>query len=149
MKRSPWAIWRPVDQELCQRTGFNRIDLARIRQRLHNDWSILTCQDKKRLAEGGTAPRFSYLSHKLREVLTPAGQWEAWLNYIGHDERDIREMERGEYPISPYVIRIYSALFGIKVNFLLFGSAPEVDEAGCSIDVWPMVSSRSMVHIGT
>ena len=51
-------------------------------------------------------------------------------------------MIAGVYPISPYVIRLYSALFGIKPDFLLLGMGPEVERNGTSIEIWPMAGSR-------
>lgn len=62
--------------------------------------------------------------------------WEAWKRFTEHNERDFAEMCQGEYPISPHMINLHSALFGIRTEFLLLGSIPERDPLGAKIDVW-------------
>jgi plasmid maintenance system antidote protein VapI len=69
-------------------------------------------------------------------------QWQAFLAVIEYEQHDIDEMCRGEYPISPSVIRIFSALFGLKVEFLLLGQAPVVDRVGGSISQWLKANSQ-------
>lgn len=140
--KHPWTVWRPVDDELCRRIGVERFRLAHTRRQLWNHWAQMTYADKRTLVEGGTAPRFSLLAHLTRTTWGVMGEWERLLDYMEHTDQDIREMERGEYPISPWVIRIFSALYGIKVEFLLLGSAPEADKVGANIEVWPLAGAR-------
>jgi len=97
--------------------------------------------EKHTLSSGGTFPRFRFMHTIMQGVLTDDEQ-AAWRSYIDHSPRDLDEMCRGEYPIGPYIIRVMSALFGVKVDFLLLGSAPAVDRVGASIDVWPMQDAK-------
>ena len=115
--------------------------LRRVRKEFMSRCERLTYADKKALAEGGSVPRFRFMIGVLKD-LWDNERWNAWLKYLEHDDRDIDEMCRGEYPISPYLIRVFSALFGIKVDFLLLGSTPSVDRVGANIDVWPMTGSQ-------
>jgi len=101
----------------------------------------LTYAEKRAMYEGGTCPRFRFMISVLRDVWTEE-RWNEWLRYLEHTQQDVDEMCRGEYPISPYLIRVFSALFGIKVDFLLLGSAPSVDKVGANIDVWPLTNIR-------
>lgn len=78
------------------------------------------------------------------QVVRSAGSdvWEAWKRFTQHDDRDFTEMCQGEYPISPHMINLHSALLGIRTEFLLLGSTPERDPVGARIEIWPTVQSR-------
>jgi hypothetical protein len=130
-----------VDTKLMERTSLDEFTLRRTRKEFMRRCDKLTYADKRALAEGGTCPRFRFMLNVLCEGWD-AERWNAWLQYLEHSEQDVEEMCRGEYPISPYLIRVFSALFGIKVDFLLLGTTPSVDKAGANIDVWPYASSR-------
>jgi hypothetical protein len=130
-----------VDAKLMERTGLDEFTLRRTRKEFMRRCDRLTYADKRALAEGGTCPRFRFMINLLRESWA-AVQWNDWLRYLEHSEQDVEEMCRGEYPISPYLIRVFSALFGIKVDFLLLGTTPSVDRIGANIDVWPYAGIR-------
>ncbi|HWI64364.1 MAG TPA: hypothetical protein VNT75_21195 [Symbiobacteriaceae bacterium] len=130
-----------VDAKLMERTGLDEFTLRRVRKVFLTRCGKLTYADKRALAEGGTVPRFSVMISVLRDSLDRQ-QWSTWLRYLEHTDQDIDEMCRGEYPISPYLIRVFSALFGIKVDYLLLGSSPAVDKVGANIDVWPLSGAR-------
>lgn len=133
----PWTVWRQnVDQELCDRLQLDKFSLARLRREFWRGYGHLTFTEKRALASGGTCPRFAHMVAILRRVWTPA-QWQTWLRYFYHTDRDIDEMCRGEYPISPYIVRVMSALFGIKADFMCLGSAPVADSVGVNIEMWP------------
>jgi hypothetical protein len=124
-----------------ERTGIDELSLRRVRKEFLARIQKLTYLEKRALAEGGTYPRFSSMVNVLTDDWSE-GCWSAWLRYLEHTQQDIDEMCRGEYPISPYIIRVFSALFGIKVDYLLLGTSPAVDKVGASIDVWPMQDAR-------
>ena len=130
-----------VDAKLMERTGLDEFTLRRVRRDFMRRVTKLTYADKRALTEGGTCPRFRLMITVLKESWDESSQ-TAWLRYLEHSEQDIEEMCRGEYPISPYLIRVFSALFGIKVDFLLLGSTPSVDKVGANIDVWPLTGIR-------
>ncbi len=130
-----------VDAKLMERTGLDEFSLRRLRKEFGNHFARMAYTEKRTLAEGGTCPRFTVMINVLRG-LWDEDRWAAWLRYLEHSQRDIDEMCRGEYPISPYLIRVFSALFGIKVDFLLLGTTPSVDKIGANIDAWPMTGTR-------
>lgn len=130
-----------VDAKLLERTGLDEFSVRRLRKEFVQRYNRLSYTEKRALSEGGTCPRFTMMIEALRTVWGE-GHWKAWLLYLEHSDRDVEEMCRGEYPISPYLIRVFSALFGIKVDFLLLGSAPAADRAGANIDVWPLTGTR-------
>jgi len=130
-----------VDVKLMERTGLDEFSLRRLRKEFVNRFGRMAYTEKRSLADGGTCPRFTLMIDVLRSLWSNA-RWEAWLQYLEHSQRDIDEMCRGEYPISPYLIRVFSALFGIKVDFLLLGTTPSVDKTGANIDAWPMTGTR-------
>ncbi|HLN60984.1 MAG TPA: hypothetical protein VK464_05475 [Symbiobacteriaceae bacterium] len=140
-KRNPHPTRTAVDAKLMERTALDEFTLRRVRKEFMRRADKLTYADKRALAEGGTCPRFRLMITVLRESWDETC-WTAWLRYLEHSDQDIDEMCRGEYPISPYLIRVFSALFGIKVDFLLLGSAPSVDKVGANIDVWPLTGIR-------
>jgi hypothetical protein len=119
-----------------ERSGLDEVNLRRIRKTFMTRCAALAYPQRQMLAEGGTCPRFQLMIQVLEDTWG-VRQWEAWLRYLEHTREDLAEMCRGEYPISPYLIRVFSALFGIRVEFLLLGSAPCVDRVGANIDVWP------------
>lgn len=123
-----------------EKTGFDEVTLRRVRKALMTRYNELPYRAKSKLLEGGTYPRFNFLNLVLKEGLT-LEHWERWLRYLEHSDQDLNEMGRGEYPISPYMIRIYSALFGIKVDFLLVGHPPTVEPRGVPIDLWPLAGT--------
>ncbi len=139
-RRKPAHHRTAVDAKLMERTGFDEVTLWRIRKSLMKRYAELPYQAKVKLLEGGTYPRFNFLNLVLGEGL-PLEQWQRWLNYLEHTDQDLGEMGRGEYPISPYIIRIYSALYGIKVDFLLVGHPPTVEPRGVPIDLWPLTGT--------
>lgn len=130
-----------VDAKLMERTNLDEFTLRRVRKEFMHRTDRMTYAEKRALAEGGTCPRFRLMVAVLRESWD-ADRWNAWLRYLEHTDQDVEEMCRGEYPISPYLIRVFSALFGIKVDYLLLGTAPSVDKVGANIDVWPLTGIR-------
>lgn len=140
MGRGQHPTWTAVDEKLMERTGFHPWTLRRLRHEFTRAWERLSYGQRKALAEGGACPRFTWMNEVLRGLWAPE-DWNAWLTYLEHPEQDLAEMCRGEYPISPYMIRLYSALFGIKVDFLLLGYPPACDRIGANIDVVPLIGS--------
>lgn len=139
--RGVHATRTAVDAKLMERTGLDEFTLRRVRKEFMGRCGKMTYADKRALAEGGTVPRFRIMIAVLRESWD-SERWNAWLKYLEHSDQDIDEMCRGEYPISPYLIRVFSALFGIKIDFLLLGTTPAVDKVGANIDVWPLSGAR-------
>lgn len=123
-----------IDGDLLSRTGLDEVSLCRLRKAFWCRFGAISYKDRVRLLEGGMHARLQFLNDVLRQAL-PAGQWARWLRYIEHGEKDLFEMARGEYPVSPYLIRLYSALFGIRVEYLLVGQEPAPSPRGVSIDV--------------
>lgn len=138
--RQPAQLSTAIDAKLMARTGMDEVNLRRIRRELMDRYGAFPYKSKCLLLEGGTYPRFNFLNLILKETLTE-GPWRSWLGYLEHTEQDLAEMGRGEYPISPYLIRLYSALFGIKIDFLLVGHPPTVEPEGVSIDIWPLTGT--------
>jgi hypothetical protein len=130
-----------VDEKLMERTGIHPWALRRLRHEFTRAWERLSYAQRKGMAEGGTCPRFTWMNGLLRGLWAPE-HWASWLSYLEYSEQDLAEMSRGEYPISPYLIRLYSALFGIKVDFLLLGYPPACDRDGANIDVVPLTGSH-------
>jgi hypothetical protein len=124
-----------------ERTGIDEFTLRRLRKEFMFTFNRMTYADKRALAEGGTCPRFTVMISVMRGLWN-AERWSAWLKYMEHSQRDVDEMCRGEYPISPYLVRVFSALFGIKVDYLLLGSTPAVDKVGANIEVWPLTGAK-------
>jgi hypothetical protein len=141
MGKDQHPTWTAVDDKLMERTGLDPWSLRRLRHEFTLRYECLTYGQKRAMAEGGTCPRFTWLNEVLQGLWAP-GQREAWLQFLEHSHRDLTEMCAGEYPISPYLIRVYSALFGIKVDFLLLGHPPVCDRVGANIDVVPMTGSQ-------
>lgn len=123
-----------VDAKLMERTGLDEVSVRRLRKEFMLRCNRLTYKDWCALSEGGTTPRFTLMVGMMREIW-PGPVWQVWLRYLEHTEQDICEMCQGDYPISPYLVRQFSALFGIKVDFLLMGAAPSVDKRGANIDI--------------
>lgn len=129
-----------VDAKLMEKTGLDEVTLRRVRKALMVRYGALPYRERSKLLEGATYPRFHFLNGVLKETLAPE-LWQCWLRYLEHSEEDIAEMGRGDYPISPYLIRVYSALFGIKVDFLLVGHPPTAEPRGVPIDLWPLTGT--------
>jgi hypothetical protein len=130
-----------VDTKLMERTGLDEFSLRRLRKSFMVLSHRMPYLERRGLSEGGTSPRFRLMVATIH-AQWPDERWSAWLCFLEHSQQDIDEMCKGEYPISPYLIRVFSALFGIKVEFLLLGTPPCVDKVGANIDVWPMTSIR-------
>lgn len=139
MRRLTWRT--AVDKHLCHRTGLDELTLRRLRRALMRTWHDTNHNGRTHLSECGTFPRFRLLVNVMRLTLT-TDQWLDWLAYLEHTQDDVNEMCRGEYPISPWLIRLYSAVFGIKVDFLLLGDAPTAEPRGVPIEVMPILSAR-------
>jgi hypothetical protein len=136
-KQTPWTVWRlQNDEKLCERVGLTPWDLIRLRKAMWTAWRKTSRTSWRILSEGGTAPRFGWLELLIVKVWS-IDLWERWLRHLEHSERDLTEMAQGNYPISPYIIRNYSALFGIMVEFLLLGAPPVIDKIGANIELWP------------
>lgn len=129
-----------VDAKLMERTGLDEFSLRRLRKEFIGVNCRMPYKERRALGEAGTIPRFRLMVDTMRSLWTD-DRWATWLKYLEHTQTDIDEMCRGEYPISPYLIRVFSALFGIKVDFLLLGSTPSVDREGANIDIWPLTGT--------
>jgi hypothetical protein len=139
--RIPHATRTAVDAKLIERTGLDEFSLRRLRKEFISRCSRLTYAEKRALTEGGTVPRFRMMTGTMADMWS-GEKHEIWLRYLEHTQQDLAEMCAGEYPISPYLVRVFSALFGIKVDFLLLGTTPCVDRMGANIDVWPLTGIR-------
>lgn len=130
-----------VDNKLMEKSGLDEVSLRRVRKAFMLRYKNLNYKERQALAEEGTCARFHLMDSVLRHHLGH-WMWQRWLVYLEHTERDLEEMCRGEYPISPYLMRVYSALFGIKIDFLLLGDMPVRDRVGANIDVWPLTGTH-------
>lgn len=128
-----------IDAKLMEKTGLDEFTLLRIRKAFVQEYERLPYKNKRLLGEGGTCPRFALMQNVLQQRLSDEAVG-MWLRYLEHSSEDLAEMCRGEFPISPYLVRVYSALFGIKVDFLLVGSAPVADRVGANIDPIPLTA---------
>lgn len=134
-RKHPWIVTTGVDTQLHDRYQLHQFDLARLRQEFHlRGYGGLPAKERRALAEGKKYQRIAVMVRVLRGLWSQE-RWAAWLRHTEHSQRDIDDMCRGEYPISPYLIRIFSALFGIKIDWLLLGTAPEADRVGADIDI--------------
>lgn len=130
-----------VDAKLMERSGLDEISLRRVRRAFNDQWNRAPYADKKAMAEGTICIRYRFVTNLLLSVWSPE-TWQLWLHYLEHSERDIEEMRQGEYPISPYIVRLFSALLGVKVDFLLLGTWPISDHEGANIDAYPAAGTR-------
>jgi hypothetical protein len=130
-----------VDAKLVEKTTLDEFSIRRLRKEFITHCGRLTYAEKRVLTEGGTVTRFRMMITTMADAWSEERQ-EAWLRYLEHTRQDVAEMCAGEYPISPYLVRVFSALFGIKVDFLLLGTTPCVDRHGANIDVWPLTGIR-------
>ncbi|MBP2019684.1 hypothetical protein J2Z79_003126 [Symbiobacterium terraclitae] len=128
-----------VDAKLMARSGLDEVNLRRARRAFRERWRRAPGAEKLRLVEGGTAARFAFVVDTLRSAWSPE-VWGLWLRYLEHTEAEIDEMVAGEYPISPYMVRVSSALLGMKVDFLTAGCWPTGDHLGPDIDACPQFS---------
>lgn len=129
-----------VDAKLMARSGLDEVNLRRARRAFRERWRRAPGAEKLRLVEGGTAARFAFVVETLRSAWSP-DVWGLWLRYLEHTEAEIDEMVAGEYPISPYMVRLISALLGVKVDFLTAGCWPAGDHLGPDIDACPHFSA--------
>ncbi|MFZ5814975.1 MAG: hypothetical protein ACOY93_06685 [Bacillota bacterium] len=125
-----------------ERSGLDEVNLRRVRRAFMDGWKRAPYTKKKAIADGAICVRFRFVTDLIREVW-PEEAWVLWLGYLEHSEPDIEEMRAGEYPISPYIVRLFSALLGIKVDFLLIGTWPISDQAGASIDILSATGTRA------
>ena len=140
-KGHPWTVTTSVDPKLIERTRFDELAIFRLRRAFWRRYWSLPQPQRDSLLLCGTCPRFVCLVERLQETWAGAN-WDAWWKFLEYEELDIAEMCMGIYPIAPSVVRSFSALFGIKVDFLLLGSAPAVDRQGANIDIWPAPGPR-------
>lgn len=131
-----------VDAKLMERSGLDEVSLRRVRRAFREQWNRAPFAEKKALAEGSICGRYRFVTDLLTTVWARE-TWRLWLRYLEHSERDIEEMRHGEYPISPYNVRLFSALLGIKVDFLLMGAWPMSDHVGANIDAYPATGTRA------
>lgn len=137
LKKSYPPVRTAQDEKLIARTGLDEITLRRLRKEFYLRCSRLSYPQRLRLAEAPTCVRLRMMIDTLQDVWQEQ-HWRCWLTYLEHTREDLEEMCQGEYPISPYLIRVFSALFGIKVDFLLLGSMPTADRTGASIEILPL-----------
>lgn len=126
-----------VDDQLMEITGMDELTLRRLRKAFLLRCSRLPYPQLQAIAEAPAHVRFALMNETLRDVWQE-DHWERWLRYLEHTPEDFAEMCRGEYPISPYLMRVFSALFGIKIDFLQLGSMPSADRTVASIAVLPL-----------
>lgn len=113
---------KSTDALLLERSGLDEFTLHRLRAAFRRSLKARN-KELREANKGSVTSRFSWLVGIMRDVFTPAQQ-TAWLAYLEHSSHDIEDMCSGVYPISPYLTRIYSALFGVGVEWLLFGKGP-------------------------
>jgi len=131
-----------VDAKLMQRSGLDEVSLYRARRAFIQWWTKRSYKEKKVLTEGAVSLRFRRVAELLEQVW-PREVWLRWLQYLEHTQEDIDEMCRGEYPISPYIVRLFSALLGIKTDYLVFGAWPMSHHAGTDIDILPAIGGEA------
>jgi hypothetical protein len=129
-----------VDAKLMERTGLDEFSLRRLRKEFMNVTRRMPYKERRAMCEAGTVPRFRLMVKTMRTLWTDE-RWVNWLTYLEHTQTDIDEMCTGEYPVYAHMIRVFSALFGIKVDFLLLGSAPSADREGANIDIGPLTGT--------
>lgn len=125
-----------LDDKLMRRSGLDEVNLRRARRAFQRRWLRTPLPERRRLAEAGTALRFGFVVSTLRTAWSP-DVWNLWLRYLEHTDAEIDEMVAGEYPISPYMVRVSSALLGVTVDFLAAGCWPAGAYDGPDIDVLP------------
>lgn len=128
------TIRTAIDQRLMAKSGLDEVTLARLRRELQRRYRRLRGGERRQLAEGGIASRFAFLNGLCKGVFLDS-TWHLWLRYLEHTDDELAEMGAGKYPVSPYLVRVYSTLFGISVDYLCSGAWPVPDRAGSSIDV--------------
>ncbi len=125
-----------MDGKLMDRSGLDEVNLRRARRAFQERWMRTPPHERRRLAEAGTVDRFALVIDTLRSAWS-LEVWRLWLRYLEHTDAEIDEMVAGEYPISPYMMRVNSALLGVTVDFLAAGCWPAEDVHGPDIDVCP------------
>lgn len=131
-----------VDAKLMQRSGLDEVSLHRARRAFTQWWTKMSYREKRVLAEGPLSLRFRRAAELLERVWPPE-VWQRWLQYLEHSQEDLEEMGRGEYPISPYIVRLFSALLGIKTDYLVLGAWPISHHAGTDIDILPAIGGEA------
>ncbi|MGE5674602.1 MAG: hypothetical protein ACM3XM_12165 [Mycobacterium leprae] len=134
------AVRTVVDAKLMERTGLDEFSLRRLRKVFGQRLSKMSHAEREALADGCVHLRFQFMVNLLKELWPPEG-WQDWLRYLGYSDQDAEAMCRGDMMICEYDMRVYSALFGIKVDYLLLGSPPAVDR-DASIDAVPVQNAR-------
>jgi len=124
-----------------ERSGLDELNLRRARRAFIRQWKSAPYLRKLSLADEGIHARYRFVTDILREVWSDE-VWVAWLAYLEHTEQDLQEMRRGEYPISPYIVRLFSALLGIRVDFLLVGAWPCSEVRQHNIDAYPATATQ-------
>lgn len=132
-----------IDGKLMERSGLDEVNLRRARRAFRQRWLGTPPPERRRLSEAGPAARFGLVVDTLRATWSPE-VWSLWLRYLEHTDAEIDEMVAGDYPISPYMVRVSSALLGVTVDFLEAGCWPERDYDGHDIDVCPQ--PRQFTH---
>lgn len=135
------SVRTAVDAKLMARSGIDEFSIRRVRSEFQKCWAQTSYGQRLCLVESGICLRFRWMTELLRSFMSESN-WQLWLAYIEHAEADIEEMCQGEYPISPYIVRLHSALLGIKVEFLLVGDSPSCDRHGADIDAYPATATR-------
>lgn len=125
-----------LDEKLMARSGLDEVNLRRARRAFRERWRRTPALERRLLAEGPTVDRFGFVIDTLRSTWSPE-VWNLWLRFLEHTDAEIDEMVIGEYPISPYMVRVSSALLGVTVDFLWAGCWPVEDHHGPDIDVCP------------
>ena len=142
---------RTIPHDLIEKTGLDTMTILRARRELARHIGNMKYLELRSLPEMGIGARFGILDAIMRNILTeqnrgqegkfgetPKAAYAEWVQkYLEFTPNDTDEMTKSEYPISPYVIRRYSALFGISPDFLLRGDKPTKPYATkANIDDW-------------
>lgn len=138
----PWLQKVHTDIELCRRTGLHPWDLLTARRWLYKRYRPLAIREREFLADGGTFRRFAFLNQEVLGKAWRAPPWELWLRYLGLRIDELDLMCRGEYPIDPWTIRLYTALFGMQMEFLMLGDPPAPAREPININMMPETSGK-------
>lgn len=141
MKQHPWTRQTVVDDPLKEKTSLDSWTIARLRKAFRQEYDGLNLTQRAALAEGTDADRLSLMVAVMRDRVLNDEQWSSWLRYCGDEPGDVEEMCQGAFTISPFLVRMYSAVFGIKVQYLLLGDRPELNIDGRDVAVWPLTTA--------
>ncbi len=125
-----------------ERSGLDELNLRRVRRKFTQRWNSAPYTQKRALTDEGICARFRFVTDILQEVWS-IETWADWLVYLEHNEQDLAEMRQGEYPISPYIVRLFSALLGIRTDFLMIGAWPCSEVRQHNIDAYPATGTRA------